>query len=393
MISLLWLMRGGGAELINRHVLVFDIVVRRAVMVAAGIALGVASIGLVAVPAAHAASAGPPGGSPTTLTTVLQAGGRSGVQLDTLVGAPVTDSAMLGGYNAETATGTVTYNVYSDSACTQLASAGAPQQITTTGQLPDSQPVSVTWPGAYYWQAVYSGDSANGASASTCGIYGEVEYADPGEDSTSVSTALSGGGRSGTSVSVPAGTAVTDTATLSVTSTATPAGAVRYNVYSDAACTVRTQAGASQPLPSSGTPPPSAPVTLRAPGTYYWQAQYSGDQANAGSSSPCGPQGEVETVTVALTTLTTSLSGGGKSGASITVPAGTAVKDSGTLSGANARTATGNVTYTVYSDPACSHAVSAGSPLPVADGGAIPDSAPVTLTTPGTYLLAAGLPG
>ena len=54
------------------------------------------------------------------------------------------------------------------------------------------------------------------------------------------------------------------------------------------------------------------------------------------------------------TTTATSLSGGGQSGASISVPANTAVTDTATLSGANASTATGTVTYDVYSDPKCS---------------------------------------
>src|SRR5439155_16237922 len=44
---------------------------------------------------------------------------------------------------------------------------------------------------------------------------------------------------------------------------------------------------------SEGKVPPSNPETLPA-GTYYWQATYSGDKTNKGSSSKCGA--EVETV-------------------------------------------------------------------------------------------------
>jgi len=44
--------------------------------------------------------------------------------------------------------------------------------------------------------------------------------------------------------------------------------------------------------------------------------------------------------------LTSTLTGGGQSGGTIVVPSGTAVSDQATLSGANAASATGTVTYT-----------------------------------------------
>ncbi|MGA2522351.1 MAG: hypothetical protein ABSG81_16205, partial [Acidimicrobiales bacterium] len=60
------------------------------------------------------------------------------------------------------------------------------------------------------------------------------------------------------------------------------------------------------------------------------------------------------------TTLTTSLSGGGTSGTAITVAPSTAVTDASTLTGTDAATSTGTVTYDVYSNVACSTAVSSG---------------------------------
>ena len=85
----------------------------------------------------------------------------------------VSDTATLSGTNASTATGTVTYSVYSDSGCTTAVSTGTAQSITTPGTLPASSAVTLGTPGTYYWQASYSGDSANAASMSTCGS--EVE--------------------------------------------------------------------------------------------------------------------------------------------------------------------------------------------------------------------------
>ena len=185
--------------------------------------------------------------------------------------------------------------MYSDSACTVAASTGTAEAITTPGTLPDSDPVTLT-AGTYYWQASYSGDASNGPSTSTCGTAGEMEtVAPPTPSDIAVATSLSGGGQSGTSISVPAGTAVTDTATLSGTNASTATGTVTYDVYSDSACTVAVSSGTAEAITTPGTLPDSDPVTLTA-GTYYWQASYSSDASNGPSTSTCGTAGEVETV-------------------------------------------------------------------------------------------------
>ncbi len=158
---------------------------------------------------------------------------------------------------------------------------------------------------------------------------------------TTVATSLSGGGKSGTSISVPTSTAVTDSATLSGTNAGTATGTVTYDVYSNSTCTTAVSTGTAKTITTPGTLPVSSPVTLPTAGTYYWQASYSGDTGHASSKSTCGNSGEVETVTaVTPTNVATSLSGGGKSGTSISVPTSTAVTDSATLSGTNAGTAT-----------------------------------------------------
>jgi hypothetical protein len=110
---------------------------------------------------------------PTTLSTSLSGGGSSGPKISVFTNTLVTDAATVSGTNASSASGTVTYNVYSDSGCTALASAGTPKTITTPGTLPPSSAVSLSGIGTYYWQAVYSGGGSNQASTSTCGS--EVE--------------------------------------------------------------------------------------------------------------------------------------------------------------------------------------------------------------------------
>ena len=204
---------------------------------------------------------------------------------------------------------------------------------------------------------------------------------------TQISTSLTGGGQSGEKITVPEGTAVTDHATLSGATASKATGTVNYKVYSDSECK-KLVSEAGEVEVTGGAVPASTAETL-APGTYYWQASYGGDSNNNSSTSECG----AETTTVvavgkpapAPTQISTSLSGGGQSGGTVTVKEGTAVTDRATLSGENASKATGKVSYTVYSDKECSTAVAeveAGE-VEVA-GGKVPASNPVTLS-PGTY--------
>lgn len=111
---------------------------------------------------------------------------------------------------------------------------------------------------------------------------------------TTLTTSLSGGGKSGEAITVPAGTPVTDQATLSGENASTAVGIVSYSVYSDPECS-ELVAEAGVVKVSEGKVPPSEPKALSLPGTYYWQASYSGDAANEPSTSECGT--EIETVT------------------------------------------------------------------------------------------------
>ncbi|TVY99698.1 hypothetical protein EAS64_41340 [Trebonia kvetii] len=117
----------------------------------------------------------PPPPAATTVTTSLAGGARTGTAITVPSGTAVQDSATLAGANAAAATGTVTYTVYSDAACSTVAVARAAQAIGTPGTLPPSDAVTLTAAGTYYWKASYSGDAKNAASASTCGPTGEVQ--------------------------------------------------------------------------------------------------------------------------------------------------------------------------------------------------------------------------
>jgi hypothetical protein len=110
---------------------------------------------------------------------------------------------------------------------------------------------------------------------------------------TGITTSLSGGGQTGPAITVPPNTAVSDTATLSGANSAQATGSVDYKVYSDASCMnlvsdQGTVAVNGQMVPASNS------ATLGTPGTYYWQAAYSGDSLNNPVTSACGS--EIETV-------------------------------------------------------------------------------------------------
>jgi hypothetical protein len=82
--------------------------------------------------------------------------------------------------------------------------------------------------------------------------------------------------------------AVHDTATLSGENAFMATGKVKYDVYSEKECKTLT-AEAGEVTVSGGLVPESKEETL-SPGTYYWQATYSGEAHNEGSTTPCGEE-------------------------------------------------------------------------------------------------------
>jgi hypothetical protein len=201
-----------------------------------------------------------------------------------------------------------------------------------------------------------------------------------------------------TSVSAPAitlGQSTSDTATLSG-GTDAPTGSIVFKLFgpNDPTCSnAPAFTSAEQPVNGDGNYD-SPSFTPTEAGAYSWQDLYSGDGHNAAITSACNDPHETVTVGSgpAPTSVSTSLSGGGHSGATISVPPGTGVTDAATLTGANVSTAGGTLTYNAYSDSNCTTA--AGSPDTVTvTSGSVPASAPVTLTTPGTYYWTASYSG
>jgi predicted nucleic acid-binding Zn ribbon protein len=304
----------------------------------------------------------------TSLATTLSGGGHEGETISVPEGTKIIDKATLSGVDASKAGGAVNYAVYSEDECKTLV-AEAGHVTVTNGEVPSSSEEQLS-PGTYYWQATYSGDSNNHSSKSGCKEEAVVKAA------TSLESSLSGGGQSHGKISVLEGTAVTDHATLGGADASKAGGTVTYDVYSEKECkTLVTEAG--KVTVTSGSVPASTEEKLK-PGTYYWQATYSGDANNLGSSDTCGS----EILTVNKTLLATSLSGEGKSGEEIEVANG-AIHDTATLSGEDAFMATGKVKYDVYSERECKTLVTEAGEVTV-KSGLVPESKEETLK-PGTY--------
>jgi hypothetical protein len=113
---------------------------------------------------------------------------------------------------------------------------------------------------------------------------------------TTLATSQKGGGKTGASISIPAGTTgVTDQATIAGANAAKATGTLTYALYESPTC--KGPAVATSAVTVAGAlAPPSAPIAVAlAPGKYYWQASYSGNPGNtqgavgnAPSVSPCG---------------------------------------------------------------------------------------------------------
>jgi hypothetical protein len=213
-------------------------------------------------------------GIATTLSTALSA-------TSVIQGTPVTDSASLHGTNAAIATGSVSFNVYSDPECKSLVVAAGSAKLAG-GNAGPSAAESLA-PGKYYWQARYPGDVNNQPAASPCASE-VLTVLSP----TTTTTMQSTGKALGTSLAVPVGTAVSDQALIAGPLAKTATGAVSYALYKDNKCTVLALPGSAAAV-AGGVAGPSAPVKP-AVGTYYWRATYSGDAVNAPSVSACGSE-------------------------------------------------------------------------------------------------------
>jgi hypothetical protein len=200
--------------------------------------------------------------APTIATTLSATTGN--------IGDAVHDSATLSGATAD-AGGTVTYSVYTDSACT-LGKQDAGTKTVTNGVVPDSNSITFNSAGTFYWQAVYSGDGKNNGATSPC--MSEQLVVKPNQSAITTAQNL-----------LP-----NDSATITG-ATSNAGGTITFNLYSPSDGTCSLTPAFTQTVTVSGNGTYSTTNTTflaTADGTWRWQVVYSGDANNVGSTSACG---------------------------------------------------------------------------------------------------------
>lgn len=295
-----------------------------------------------------------------TLTIAVEP--LSGVSGSSFVASTILTNA------TSTASGTVTYTLYSNNTCsTTLTATGSPSTKTVVNALvPDSTAVTLTTAATRYWKAVYGGDALNSSASSTCFAF-TVAKASPTVDlvvNPTVSPMKAGGTARGA-------------ATLTGATTAA-AGTLVYTVYSDSDCTtVRTMtSNPSTVTVANHVPPLSSALTFSSIGTFYWKAVYNGDTNNNGASSACIPFLVAKSDPNLALTITSSLT---------VMKAGGTASGRGTLTLASS-TAGGTITYRVFTESTCTTLLTATSnpSVKTVTNRSAASSSNITITQAGT---------
>src|SRR5207245_1237030 len=180
--------------------------------------------------------------------------------------------------------------------------------------------------------------------------------------------------------SVPVGTTVHDKATVSGTAR-TPTGTVTCKWFTSGTCTGMPAATSSpQTLVNGMVDATGFSQTPAAPGSYAFEASYSGDDNYTSGPKPC------EVLTVTARTPTVATESHNASHAVVTsVPAGSTVHDKATVSGSFG-TATGTVTFTFFTTSSTCAGTSVASGTVTLDASGVahppPGARPIS---PGSY--------
>ena len=323
--------------------------------------------------------------SPTLTTNSNPNTGAAGVNI-----AALTDTATFHGTTSVAPTGSVTFTLYTDTTCTTAVSGVSGSAPVNTVSGTSTASFSTTWTptaaGTYSWLAHYPGDANYDAITTGCTDANEqiaVSTASPTITTQATPTTAAAG----------VSTTVGDTATFSSTGAAAPTGSVDFTLYTDGTCGTSTGVTGSGPISTTAgtsTATFSASWTPPAVGSYYWQAQYAGDANNNGSTSACGDTNEKVAVAKASPTITTVAN-------PASAVTGTAHIFGDTATFAAAAAPTGSVTFTLYSNTACTLAVSG-----MTGTGGITSTAGVSTASfgmswsppaPGVYYWIASYPG
>ena len=320
-----------------------------------------------------------PGSSATATVVKDHNGGTVDVANPAALGSKVHDTATVTA-SPFTATGTVTYHLYSGLVCNGNSEIGSAEQVTLSGgNVPDSSETAALAAGSYSYQAVYSGDGNYTGSTGACEPF---KIAQAGSATATVVKDHNGGT---VDVANPAalGSKVHDTATVTA-SPFTATGTVTYHLYSGLVCNGNSEIGSAEQVTlSGGNVPDSSETAALAAGSYSYQAVYSGDGNYTGSTGACEPF-KIAQAGSATATVVKDHNGGT---VDVANPAalGSKVHDTATVT-ASPFTATGTVTYHLYSGLVCNGNSEIGSAEQVTlSGGNVPDSSETAALAAGSY--------
>ncbi len=326
--------------------------------------------------------------SPTITTVASPVTGTVGIAIK-----PAKDTATFAGTTSVAPTGSVAFALYSNSTCTTaVTGVSGTGQISTAGGVSSASYSATSWTppaaGTYYWKASYAGDTNNNGFTTACG--GTNEQIAVGKASPTITTsATPATGSAGVTIKP-----VKDAATFAgTTSVAPPTGSVNFTLYRTARARRRVTGvtGTGSISTTSGVSSASYSVnwTPSTAGTYYWKDSYPGDVNNNAFTTACGGAGEQIVIAKASPTMTTVPNPStGTVGADIA-----SLSDKATFSTTGAAAPTGSVTFTLYSNSACTTAVSGVSGSGVIASSSASYSANWKPTTAGTYYWVAVYPG
>ena len=261
-------------------------------------------------------------GASPSITTTQQPASQT-------VGGSIADKARLSG--GVSPTGTVTFNLYDNSAGTGTPLFTDADEPLSSGSATSSG-FTTTATGTDYWVATYNGDTNNNAVSSGAA----AEPVSITAASASITTTQQ-------PASQTVGGSIADKAGLSGGDS--PTGTVTFNLYDNSAGT-GTPLFTDADVPLSSGSATSSGFTTTATGTDYWVATYNGDANNNAVSS--GAADEPVSITGASPSITTT-----QQPASQTV--GGSIADKAGLSGGDSPT--GTVTFNLYDNRRDGHPV------------------------------------
>jgi uncharacterized repeat protein (TIGR01451 family) len=217
---------------------------------------------------------------PTATTTLKNAADDSTIDPPTVpYGSSVYDTTTLGNLvDGKTPTGKVQYTFFTNGDCSGTGSSAGLVTLNADGTVPNSSTEGPLSAGDYSFEAQYLSENDPNYSDS------EVSACEPFtvlKKSPTVSTQLS-------ESTGNVGDSVHDSATIA-DATTDAGGSISYAVYSDSECSVLVaDLTPADNTVVNGVAPDSDPYTFNSPGTFYFQATYSGDNNTTGPvSSAC----------------------------------------------------------------------------------------------------------